>query len=79
MLLLPRDPMTIRTSFLSKERLKSSLFAFFIDRAFSLQGFPVKITLSLGKSFSVDSKLTPTLSAYLDKYLFDSPTTEFCS
>ena len=58
---------------------KSSLLAFLIVRAFSLQGLPVSTALPLGKSFIVLSNDTPILSVYLARNLLASPTTEFCS
>ena len=50
-----------------------------METAFSLHGLPVNSAFPFGKQFIVVEKDTPTLSAYLDKYLLDSPTTEFCS
>ena len=77
--LLPREPITINTSFLSLAMSNFSLVVFFMFRAFSLHGLPVNIAFPLGKSLIVLSNDTPILSVYLAKNLLANPTTLFCS
>ena len=75
----PRDPITIKTSFLLSDKPNSFLSASLDDIAFSLQGFPVYINFL---SFIFSSRLlndTKTLSAYLLANLLVIPKDEFCS
>ena len=78
-LFLNKEPSNIKTNFLLIDNPYFFLSIGGILIAFSLQGLPVNIAFPLGKHPIVDSKETPTLSTILAKYLFDKPTTEFCS